>query len=227
MASTVLAIEDNPDILEILQFNLSREGFSVVKAMDGDEGLKQAFQVHPDLILLDLMLPKRDGIEVCRQLRARSDTKAIPIIMLTAKGEESDIVRGLEVGADDYVTKPFSPKELVARVKAALRRATAPSASPSEVIRFKELTIDLSRHEVTLGSEILRLTPAEFRLLKALVSARGRVFTRDQLIEKIGGPEVAIVDRNIDVHVSSLRKKLKNLGDDIMTVRGVGYRIRD
>lgn len=228
---SILIVEDHADIVEILKYNLSQEGYELFVANDGEQGLKEANSKRPSLILLDLMLPKIDGLELCRQLKAREATREIPIIMLTAKGAESDIVLGLGLGADDYMTKPFSPKELVARIRAVMRRskeaATSASAQKDEMLRIDELVIDSVRHQVTLRKQQLVLTLAEFRLLRALAQQRGRVLTRDQLIEKICGPDVTVVDRNIDVHVASLRKKLKHYADHILTVRGIGYRFKD
>lgn len=220
MPSQILVIEDHPDIVEIVRYNLEREGFRVSWAKDGEKGLAKVDEVNPDLLVLDLMLPTMSGHDVCRALRSQPKTKSLPIVMLTAKGEEADIVRGLELGADDYVTKPFSPRELTARVRALLRR----TEKKEGVVRFKDLTIDSVRHRVHLGEKELLLTRAEFRLLRAMVSNPGRVFTRDQLIDKVTGGDTAIVDRNIDVHISSLRKKLDDCGAWIVTVRGVGYR---
>jgi DNA-binding response OmpR family regulator len=196
------------------------------------QGVKEAREKRPSLILLDLMLPKMDGTEVCKLLKSKPETSTIPIIMLTAKGEESDVVLGLGIGADDYVVKPFSPKELVARIKSVLRRSQEQVAALEpendvELIKIGALTIDSRRHQVSLKKEVLALTLAEFNLLKTLAQNRGRVFTRDQLLEKVCGPDITVVDRNIDVHVASLRKKLKSMGEMILTVRGVGYRFQD
>lgn len=223
----ILIIEDHPDIVEIVDYHFRKAGFKLQVATNGREGLKKAESSLPSLILLDLMLPGLDGMEICRRLRHQSETQKIPIIMLTAKGSEEDIVRGLEMGADDYVTKPFQPKELIARVQAMLRRTDSQATSPSGsegIIEVDDLQVDVGRHEVYVGLTPIKLTLTEFRLLQTLLSGIGRIFTRDQLIDKLRGGEVAIVDRNIDVHVSSLRKKLKEYGSRIYTVRGVGYR---
>lgn len=225
---TILVIEDHEDIQEVLRFNLEKEGFDVTIASDGAVGLKLARSAEPDLILLDLMLPKVDGLEVCRQLKADKSTQDIQMIMLTAKGEESDIVAGLTLGADDYVVKPFSPKEVIARVRAVLRRVqTQPKTEIETVLKADDLTMNLTKHEVRMGLDPVELTLAEFNLLKTLIAGRGRVFTRDQLIEKMRGPGITIIDRNIDVHVASLRKKLGQMSESILTVRGVGYRFQD
>lgn len=227
---TILLIEDDSDISELVQYNLEREGFKVYTSGDGEIGLGQASQILPDLIVLDLMLPSQDGLSVCRKLRANPETQEIPIIMLTAKSEESDVVIGLEMGADDYVTKPFSPKELLARVRAVLRRPrmSAASAATQEGRRtVGPVTIDPDRHEVFLHSAPLQLTLAEYRLLSTLTSRPGRVFTREQLLEKITGGEAYVIDRNVDVHIRAIRKKLDTDADFIVTVRGVGYKCRE
>jgi two-component system phosphate regulon response regulator PhoB len=226
----ILLIEDDPDISELVQYNLEREGFKVVAAADGDRGLSQALQLGPDLIVLDLMLPGQDGLSICRKLRAAPETQDIPIIMLTAKSEESDVVIGLEMGADDYVTKPFSPKELLARVRAVLRRPrNTPAEADQEGTRCTvgPVTIVADRHEVFLRDAPLQLTLAEYRLLSTLTSRPGRVFTREQLLEKITGGETYVIDRNVDVHVRAVRKKLGDDAEFIQTVRGVGYKCRD
>ena len=224
----ILLIEDDSDISELVQYNLEREGYRVYASGDGEIGLNQALQLRPNLIILDLMLPGLDGLSVCRKLRAAQETQDIPIVMLTAKGEESDVVIGLEMGADDYVSKPFSPKELVARIRAVLRRPRAPGASVADGRRtVGPVTIDPERHEVWLRDQPLSLTLAEYRLLSALTSRPGRVFTREQLLEKITGGEAYVIDRNVDVHVRAIRKKLAADAEFIMTVRGVGYKCRD
>ena len=224
----ILIIEDDSDISELVQYNLEREGYQVHTAIDGYIGLNQAVQLKPNLIVLDLMLPGLDGLSVCRQLRAEPATGGIPIIMLTAKGEESDIVVGLEMGADDYVTKPFSPKELLARVRAVMRRPRNPNPVENGVQRsVGPISIDAERHEVSLRGESMSVTLAEYRLLSTLISRPGRVFTREQLLEKITGGETYVIDRNVDVHIRALRKKLGDDADFIVTVRGVGYKCRD
>jgi len=225
---TILLIEDDADISELLQYNFEREGYKVYIAGDGELGLRQASQLVPDLIVLDLMLPGLDGLSVCRKLRAQPQTQEIPIVILTAKGEESDVVIGLEMGADDYVTKPFSPKELLARIRAVLRRPRQSPATPSSEQRtVGPVTIDQERHEVWLYQQPLALTLAEYRLLSTLTSRPGRVFTREQLLEKITGGEAYVIDRNVDVHVRAIRKKLGDAADFIITVRGVGYKCRE
>ncbi|MBN1918763.1 MAG: response regulator [Verrucomicrobia bacterium] len=229
MAQAKIAIiEDEEDILEVMQYNLAREGYRVSAARDGRKGLNLVRDEAPDLVLLDLMLPGLDGIELCRQLKADQVTRAIPIIMVTAKGEESDIVLGLGVGADDYVTKPFSPKELVARVRAVLRRGPLKEeAGGGERIVRDGVMIDAVRFEVRVDDTPVTLTATEFRLLHFLASHPGRVFTRDQLLNRVIGEHAVVVDRNIDVHVRAVRKKLGDYHEVIETIRGVGYRFRD
>ena len=227
----IAAIEDEPDILEVISYNLQREGYRVQGIRDGDEGLQTIRREVPDLVLLDLMLPGLDGLQVCRRLKEDSATRNIPIIIVSAKGEESDVVAGLEMGADDYVTKPFSPRELLARVRAVLRRSqpedVAEQSGSKERIVAGDVTIDIGRHEVIVGGESATPTATELRLLHVLVSNPGRVFTRDQLLNKAIGHDAVVVDRNIDVHIRAIRKKLGNQRDLIETVRGVGYRARD
>jgi two-component system phosphate regulon response regulator PhoB len=223
---TILIIDDEKDVIELVRYNLEREGFDVVGALDGEPGLAIAQQHKPDLVLLDLMLPGMDGLEVCRRLRSHDRTAAIPVIMLTAKAAEADRVVGLEIGADDYIAKPFSPRELVARVKAVLRRAR-PVEAPSEVLRRGAIEIDAGRHEVTCAGEKVMLTATEFRILKFLARRPGRAYTRDEIIDGALGRDTAVLDRTIDVHVTALRRKLSAHGAAVETVRGVGYRFRD
>ena len=225
---TILVVEDDRDIVEVLRYNLAKDGFKVLEARDGERGFEQARRTKPDVIVLDLMLPGLDGLEVCRRLRDDEELAGIPVLMLTAKGEEADIVIGLEMGADDYVTKPFSPRELVARVRAVQRRAKARRGKTAKTrVEVHELVLDKTRHEVLAGGEPVDLTRAEFRLLWALVQRPGRVYARDELADEITGGESVIVDRNVDVHVSALRKKLGDAGRVIATVRGVGYKCLD
>lgn len=226
----ILLVEDEQDLLELLRYNLAREGFQVETAMTGEAGLKKVRELgsNVDLVLLDLMLPGIDGLEVCRTLKSREFTQGIPVIMLTAKGEEADIVKGLEVGADDYITKPFSPRVLMARITAVLRRADRDQAKgPSTVLEVGQVTLDLERHEVTSKGEPVELTATEFKLLSLLASKAGRVFTRQQIIESIHEGYAAVTDRSVDVQVVSLRRKLGEAGRNIETVRGVGYRFKD
>lgn len=230
VATDILLIEDEADISELIQFNLERHGFKVRAAANGEDGLKMAAAQVPQLMLLDIMMPGCDGLTVLRRVRENAATKNVPVIMLTAKGEESDIVVGLELGADDYMTKPFSPRELVARVKAMLRRvddSVKPAASAGDRLSVGPISIDGDRHEAWLNGKTLAFTLAEFNLLKTLVSRPGRVFTRDQLLEKITGGETYVIDRNVDVHVRAIRKKLDSEAEWIQTVRGVGYKCRE
>ncbi len=224
----IVVVEDEPDIREVIEYNLKREGYRIIAACDGEEAIRTVVEQAPQLVLLDLMLPGLDGIEVCRRLKADPLTSSVPIIMVTAKGEEADIVLGLGMGADDYVCKPFGPKELVARVKAVLRRSSASAVPDSgERISRRGLVIDQTRHEVTVDRAQIPFTATEFRLLHFLASQPGRVFTRDQILSRAIGESAAVIDRNIDVHIRSVRKKLGRHRDLIETVRGVGYRFRD
>ena len=228
MAKQMIAvIEDEPDIREMIEYNLSREGFAVATAADGEAGLDLVQKRGVDLVLLDLLLPGLDGIEVCRRLKADAATRGIPVIIVSAKGEESDIVLGLGVGADDYVAKPFSPRELIARVHAVLRRGTLQDDEAGKRIERKGLLVDPLRHEVRVDGLPVELTATEFRLLHLLASHPGRVFTRDQLLDRVIGERAAVIQRNIDVHVRAIRKKLGNRRDLVVTIRGVGYRFRD
>jgi two-component system phosphate regulon response regulator PhoB len=226
--TTLLVIEDDPDIVELLRYNLEREGYRVLVATDGERGLADAARHQPDLVLLDLMLPGLDGLEVCRRLRAQDGTRAIPVLILTAKSEEADVVIGLEMGADDYLTKPFSPRECLARVRALLRRAQRAVEDPGKTrIEMHGLVLDMTRHEVLNQGDLVPLTRAEFRLLWTLAQRPGRVYSRNELVDEITAGEALIVDRNVDVHVSAIRKKLGEAGKLIATVRGVGYKCAD
>jgi two-component system phosphate regulon response regulator PhoB len=225
----IVIVEDEIDIREVLIYNFEREGFIVWGAADGRYGLKLIQDKCPDLVLLDLMLPGLDGLEICRELKNDQITAVVPIIMVTAKGEESDIVAGLELGADDYVTKPFSPKELMARVKAVLRRGQAlPIESGDKPVERNGVVVDIERHMVVVNGETLpSFTATELKLLHFLALNTGRVFTRDHLLSRVMGEESFVVDRNIDVHIQAIRKKLGRERKIIETVRGVGYRFRD
>jgi len=224
---SVLVVEDETDLRELLELHLLREGYRVLTAEDGRRGFELAASERPDLIVLDWMLPNMSGPEVARMLRDRKDTRSVGILMLTAKGEEADVVEGLESGADDYVTKPFRPKELISRVKAVLRRRASEDDRDRSRISVGSLTMDRDRFELLVESEHVTLTRAEFRLLWTLLSHPGRVFTRGELAEEITAGESIILERNVDVHVSAVRKKLGAEGDIIQTVRGVGYRCKD
>lgn len=224
----IVIIEDEPDILEVLGYNLRREGFEIFTANDGTKGLGLVKREHPDLVLLDLMLPGMDGVEIATAIKKNADTQNTLIIMVTAKGEESDIVLGLGVGADDYVSKPFSPKELVARVKAVLRRGVLLDTElPQEKINLGDLLIDAVKYKVAYANREVKLTATEFRILHYLASHPGRVFTREQLLNHALGDDVVVVDRNIDVHIRGIRKKLEVEPPLIETIRGVGYRMAD
>lgn len=225
--SKILVVEDEKNILQLVSYNLQKEGYQVVTAKDGEEALHKVRREIPDLVLLDLMLPKMDGLEVCRQIRSEEKTKAIPIIMLTAKTQEADRVVGLEMGADDYIPKPFSPRELLARVKAVLRRTTRKADAPA-VWRCGTLETDWERRIVKVKSKTVTLTPKEFDLLRVLVAAEGRVLSRDQLLEQVWGYDqaVEIQSRTVDLHVSQLRQKLGAEGKRILTATGAGYRFK-
>jgi len=225
MSSRVLIVEDEPDIRELVVHHLKRDGFQVSAASSGEEALRLVRATPPDLVLLDLMMPIMDGLEVCRRLRQDPATVSLPIVMLTAKGDELDRVVGLELGADDYIVKPFSPKELLARVRAVLRRSrAAPGAAP---LSLGSLVIDLGTHAASVGGKVIALTPKEFDLLGALVEARGRVLSREFLLDRVWGYARAseIESRTVDVHVRRLRVKLGPEGRRILTVKSVGYRL--
>ena len=224
MLAKVLVIDDEKDIVSLLRYHLEKAGFQCLEGMDGAAALRQVREHHPDLLILDLMLPGMDGLEICRHLRQDAATARLPILMLTAKVEEVDRVVGLEVGADDYVVKPFSPRELVARVRAILRRAQEPP--DLSVRRIGELEVDESRHSVTVQGTPVELTAKEFGLLCALIRANGRVLNREQLLEGVWGYADAaeIESRTVDVHIRRLREKLNAEAKRIVTVKGVGYR---
>ncbi len=226
MKEKILIVEDEKDIVKMLDYNLKKEGFRVLSVNDGEDALDLASREHPDLIILDLMLPGIDGLEVCKSLKKEAKTASIPIIMLTAKSQESDKVIGLELGADDYVTKPFSPRELIARIKAVLRRVKEKDRLP-EALKIGDLTIDFSKIAVTVKNKAVELTTKEFELLKTLIKAKGRVLSRDYLLDNIWGFDHAdqIQTRTVDVHIRTLRKKLKSEAKRIITVKNYGYRL--
>ncbi len=224
---SIMLVEDEESIVELVRYNLSREGYTVHVAMSGEDALTLVRTANPALILLDIMLPEIDGIEVCRRLRRDERTMATPVIMLTARGEESDIISGLEAGADDYVTKPFSPRVLMARVRAVLRRKSEPAPTPDAVIEMHDLLIHPGRHEVSLAGQRIDLTHTEFRILHYLARRPGWVFTRYQIVDAVHGQEHAVTDRSVDVQIVGLRKKLGDAGNYIETVRGVGYRFKE
>jgi len=223
---TVLVIDDEADLIELVRYNLEKDGFSVLGAGDGESGFSLAVKEKPDVIVIDLMLPGMDGLDVCRMLRAEEGTSRIPIIILTAKASESDRVVGLELGADDYMTKPFSPRELTARIKALLRRSAGFRQQP-KIIRHGNLTIDPASHEVCCGSKTIDLTATEYRLLQFLASHPGFVYSRSSIIDGALGRDITVLERTIDVHVMSLRKKLGKCGGWIETIRGFGYKFRE
>lgn len=223
---SILIVEDEKDILDLIEYHLKQSGFSVIKAMDGPSGLEIAKRRKPNLIILDLMLPEMDGKDVCRTLKSNPFTQPIPILMLTAKADEIDRVIGFELGADDYVTKPFSPKELVLRVKAILRRKES-SNQEEKTIQIDDLLVDLDRHQVFIQTKPLQLTSTEFKLLVELASNRGRVRSRERLLDKVWGYTYEGYARTVDTHIRRLREKLGPLGDHIETLRGVGYRFRE
>ena len=225
MKETILIVEDESDIVKMLEYNLKKEGFRTFSASDGRQALEMAVRHRPDLIILDLMLPEMDGLEVCKSLKKESKTANIPIIMLTAKTQETDKIVGLELGADDYMTKPFSPRELIARIKAVLRRSTEKEKLP-ELLKTGNITIDFSKIQVSVKGKLVELTAKEFELLRTLIKAKGRVLSRDYLLDTIWGFDHAmeIQTRTVDVHIRTLRKKLKGESKRIITVKNYGYR---
>jgi len=227
MRPRVLIVEDEVAQAEVLRYNFNREGFEAVVAFDGEEAMLAVEEQQPDLIVLDWMLPGVSGLAVCQRLRARNETRTLPIILLTARGEEGDRVRGLDSGADDYVVKPFSPAELIARVRAVLRR-TCPALSEEELV-FDDITMDLAAHRVTRDGKPIRLGPTEFRLLQLFMERPDRVFTREQLLDRAWGRNIHVELRTVDVHIRRLRKALNAHGgeDVIRTVRGTGYALGD
>jgi two-component system phosphate regulon response regulator PhoB len=226
MANRILVVDDEPDILELTRFALVQEGFEVETAATGDEALAQVRRTRPDLIVLDLMLPDRPGTEVCRTIRSDAHLTDVPVIMLTARTDEVDRIVGFELGADDYVTKPFSPRELCLRVKAILRRGR-PAEGKQELLQHHELALDIERHQCRYRDEEVTLTAKEFLLLAALMRRPGRVLTRERLLEEVWGEGIAVTHRTVDTHMKRLREKLGPAGDLIDTVRGVGYRFRE
>jgi two-component system phosphate regulon response regulator PhoB len=222
---TILIIEDERALVEVLTYNLRKEGFDVHSATDGQDGLRRAQTTLPDLIVLDLMLPVIEGLEVCRVLKSGARTREIPLLMLTARSEEVDEIVGFQMGADDYVTKPFKIKPLIQRIKALLRRKKV-ATSEGDVVSAGGIEIDRAQHRATVDGQELNLTPTEFRLLWALVRQPGRAFSRHELMEAAMGDDALVLERTIDVHVKSLRQKLDSRAEQIETVRGVGYRFR-
>lgn len=228
MSVRLLVVEDETDIAELIRYNLSLEGFQVETYASGEEGLRAVERHPPDLLMLDLMLPGVSGLEICRIVKANNKTAHVPVIMVSAKGEEQDVVRGLEMGADDYITKPFSPKVLSARVKTVLRRQHSGKIySRDQMVEVGSLKIHPGRHEVTINEQKIDLTHSEFQILHFLAQRSGWVFTRGQIVDAIRGENYAVTDRSIDFQMVGLRKKLGEMGEYIETVRGVGYRFRE
>lgn len=222
----ILVVDDEEDILELVRFNLDKEGFSTSVAGSGEEALKHVRETLPDLVVLDLMLPGIDGLEVCRAMKREARTRDIGIVILSAKGEEADVVTGLELGADDYLAKPFSPKVLIARVRNVLRRNRTNPVDTTAPVHIDGLEIDPARFEVRCNGELVELTSTEFRIVHFLARRPGLVFTRSQIVTAVHGDDYPVTDRSIDVQIVNLRRKLGPLGDYIETVRGVGYRFR-
>lgn len=228
MGLSILIVEDDKEIRDLLVHYLRKEGFRPLVAQDGEEGLSKARSEKPDLILLDILLPKMDGLELLRVIRADREIARTPIAMLTAKGEETDRVVGLELGADDYIPKPFSPREVVARIKAISRRArSAPEEAEEAVYEHDGLRMDVSRHEVRFRGKRIPLTSKEFRILQALLSSPGRVLTRETILLRVWGDGTHVIDRTVDVHIAKLRQKIPFLSEAIETVKDVGYKLRE
>ncbi|MFW5695232.1 MAG: response regulator [Alkalispirochaeta sp.] len=223
---TILVVDDEVDIQELVRYNLQKEGFVVHTVGTGEDALSAAEHLHPEAIVLDLMLPGIDGIQVCKRLKKQEHTREIPVIMLTAKTEEADMVAGLEMGADDYITKPFSPKVLIARLKAVMRRSEAAATPSSGTLAVNGVTVDISRHEVYCGELEVDLSATEFAILAFLMTNPGWVFSRTQIIDAIHGKDYPVTERSVDVQILGLRKKLNTCGGLVETVRGVGYRFR-
>ncbi|MGD2056818.1 MAG: response regulator transcription factor [Gammaproteobacteria bacterium] len=225
--NTILVVEDEEDIRELLVYNLNREDFSAVAVESGELGLEYASREHPDMVILDLMLPGMDGLAVCRQLKNDKATRDIPIIIASAKGEEADIVAGLELGADDYIAKPFSPKVLIARVRALLRRSQQPPADAGSTIKIHDFVIEPNKFKITIAGKKLDVTANDFKILHFLASHAGWVFTRYQIVNAVRGEDYVVTERAIDVQIAGLRKKLGKYAEYIETVRGIGYRFRE
>jgi two-component system phosphate regulon response regulator PhoB len=224
----ILVVEDNPDILELVAYNLETEGYEVLRAMTGENGLAQVSAQKPDLLILDVMLPGINGLDVCRKLKQNEATRSMPILLLTAKSEDADIISGLEIGADDYITKPFSPKVLIARVRLALRRVSEESSSATNenILQIHDIVLDTVRYEVTVEGNLVNMSATEFAILKHLMSNPGWVFSRNQIIDAVRGGNYPVTERSVDVQILGLRKKLGSQGVHVETVRGVGYRFR-
>lgn len=228
MGRSVLIVEDDPEIRDLLAHYLRKEGFSPLLAADGESGLHAARSGKPDLVLLDILLPGMDGLEVLRKIRSDEATARVPVIMLTAKGDETDRVVGLELGADDYIPKPFSPREVVARIKAVFRRThAAPGDRADRVYEYGRLRMDVARHEVRVDGKPALLTSKEFRILQAFLAAPGRVLSRDAILRKVWGDGTHVVERTVDVHIANLRRKIPMLSGAIETIKEVGYRLKE
>ncbi|WP_018247522.1 response regulator [Orenia marismortui] len=229
MTNKILVVDDEVNIVELVKFNLEKEGYEVITAYDGEEAINKAKENNPNLIVLDLMLPKLDGFDVCRQIRKDNQLKRTPIIMLSAKGEEIDKILGLELGADDYVTKPFSPRELIARVKAVLRRIDSKEEKTDKIIELGAIEVDLNKYRVEVNGSEINLTPKEFELLAILMTHPGQVFSRSYLLDELWGYDYHGGTRTVDVHIRRLRKKIGNHSEEepILTVRGVGYKFKE
>jgi len=223
----ILIIEDEKNIAKLIKFNLEKNGYETIATRSGEEAIQILGRHEVDLILLDIMLPGMNGLEVCKEIKQMNRTKNIPVIMLTAKGEEVDRIVGFEVGADDYITKPFSPRELILRLKAILRRGKAEDTVRKEILSEGDINVDISRHEVTVKGKTVELTQMEFKLLCTLLERRGRVQTRDSLLTDVWGIDTMVETRTIDTHIKSLRSKLGKSGDRIETIRGMGYKFDD
>ena len=223
----ILVVDDEEDLLELIKYNLSKEGFRVTCVSTGEHALREARETLPDLIVLDLLLPRVDGLDVCKALKSDPKTQHVPIVMLTAKSEEADVVTGLELGADDYITKPFSPRVLLARIRTVLRRKMRQLLDDTSTIKIHNLVIHPGRHEVLIGGEAVDLTFTEFRLLHFLARKPGWAFSRSQIVDAVKGEDYPVTERSVDVQVVGLRKKLGTLGGYIETVRGVGYRFKE
>jgi DNA-binding response OmpR family regulator len=228
LGRSILIVEDEKEIRDLLVHYLRKEGFRPLVACDGEEGLSKARTGNPDLILLDILLPKMDGLELLRKIRSDREIARIPVAMLTAKGDETDRIVGLELGADDYIPKPFSPREVVARIKAIFRRSRmAPEEAEEKVFEYGGLRMDIPRHEVRFKGKAVSLTSKEFRILQSLLSAPGRVLTRESILKKVWGEGTYVIDRTVDVHIAKLRQKIPFLSEAIETVKDVGYKLRE
>jgi two-component system phosphate regulon response regulator PhoB len=227
MPKKILIVDDEKDILDLIEYNLTKEGFDTIRVMTGEEALEAVSREHPEAIILDLMLPGVSGLDVCRKLKENSKTKHIPVVMLTAKGEEADIVTGLEIGASDYITKPFSPKILVARLRAVLRQVAQTAPDAQEVINIHNIEIHPGHRDVRIDDRQVDLTYTEFSILHFMARRPGWVFTRYQIVEAVRGDDYPVTDRSVDVQIVGLRRKLGPAGKYIETVRGVGYRFKE